>query len=486
LYLRNGAGMASPKVLVVDDEPDIRDTVRDILEEEGYAVILAADAAAAREARAREQPDVALLDIWMPGTDGISLLREWSEARALETCPVIMMSGHGTVETAVEATRLGAYDFIEKPISLAKLLLTIQRAREASRLRRENEGLRQHLALPLEPLGNSRAMTALRAQLDKLAQHDTWVLVQGEPGTGKEALARWLHEHGARRNGPFVAVAPASIPREHLVPALFGSESSDGTVQPGLIEQANGGTLFLDEVAELDSELQQRLASVLQRRALVRSGGRGPAELDLRVIAASAQPLDALVRAGRFREELYYLLNVVPITVPPLRERSEDVPELLRVYADFFANRDKLPYRHFPVAVQNRLRNYAWPGNVRELRNLVQRLLVLGSAPEVELAEVEAALGGGPGLAPVWVAGIDFDLPLRQAREQFERAYLLRQLQQVGGSVGKLAKAVGMERTHLYRKLRDLGVEVKSLGDKAEAESPQRPNESFRSSRLEP
>ena len=254
------------------------------------------------------------------------------------------------------------------------------------------------------------------------------------------------------------------------MPALFGSESADGGVQPGLIEQANGGTLFLDEVAELDAELQQRLASVLQRRALVRSGGRGPAELDLRVIAASAQNLESLVKAGRFREELYYLLNVVPIAVPPLRERSEDVPELLRLYADFFANRDKLPYRHFPVAVQNRLRNYAWPGNVRELRNLVQRLLVLGSAPEVELAEVEAALGVAAGMAaPAVVAGIDFDLPLREAREQFERAYLLRQLQQVGGSVGKLAKAVGMERTHLYRKLRDLGVDVKNVTEKGEA-----------------
>jgi len=451
-------------VLVVDDEPDIRNTVKEILQDEGYAVVVAAGADEARQARLRERPDVVLLDIWMPGTDGISLLREWAGAGALASSPVIMMSGHGTVETAVEATRLGAYDFIEKPISLAKLLLTIERAREASRLLRENEGLRARLALPLEPVGASKAMVALRAQLEKLAQYDTWVLIQGEPGTGKETLARWLHEHGVRSKGAFISVAPGSIPREHLVAALFGAETAD-TVQPGLLEQANGGTLFLDEVAELDAELQQRLFSVLQRRSLMRSGGRGPAELDLRVIAATAQNLEALVRAGKFREELYYLLNVVPLAVPPLRERGEDVPELLRVHADFFANRDKLAYRYFPVAVQNRLRTYAWPGNVRELRNLVQRLLVMGSTPEIETAEVEAALGAAPAaaMAPVDIGGINFDLPLREAREQFERAYLLRQLQQANGSVGKLAKAVGMERTHLYRKLRDLGVDVKNV-----------------------
>jgi two-component system, NtrC family, nitrogen regulation response regulator NtrX len=454
--------MASGLVLVVDDEPDIRNTVKEILEDEGYQVAVAEHAAAAREARAHMRPDVILLDIWMPDTDGISLLREWSGSGAL-TCPVIMMSGHGTVETAVEATRLGAYDFVEKPISLAKLLLTIERARDASRLKRENDGLRQQLALPLEPVGSSRMMTSLREQLERVAQHETSILISGEAGTGKESLARWIHERSGRRNGPFIAVAPGGIPREHLVTALFGAEEASG-VQPGLLEQANGGTLFLDEVAELEPELQQRLSSVLERRALVRSGGSVSIALDVRVIAATGQNLEALAKTGKFREELYYLLNVVPLAVPPLRKRSEDVPELLRLFGDFFANRDGLPYRHFPVAVQNRLRNHGWPGNVRELRNLVQRLLIMGSAQQVGLEEVESALGNAAVAIPVENGfGIDFNLPLREAREQFERTYLLRQLQDAGGSVGRLAKLVGMERTHLYRKLRDLGVDVKTV-----------------------
>ena len=459
--------MASGHVLVVDDEPDIRNLVKEILEDEGFRVSVAENAAAAREARRQQRPDVVLLDIWMPDTDGITLLREWAERGGLP-CPVIMMSGHGTVETAVEATRLGAYDFVEKPISLAKLLLVIERALETSRLKAENEGLKRQIPVPLEPIGTSKAMQILRAQLERLAGHDTWMLMTGEPGTGKESMARWLHAKSNRRERPFVTVAPGSIAREHAAQVLFGVEEG-GSVQYGLLEQANGGTLFLDEVAELEPELQLRLSASLERRSLIRCGAREAVPLDLRVIAASGQDLEGIVASGRFREELYYQLKVVPLVVPPLRERIEDLPELLRYYTDFFSNRDKLPYRNFPVAVQNRLRHYAWPGNLRELRNLVQRLLILGATPDVDLSEVEQALGAAPPAAartPTRGEGveIDFALPLREAREQFERTYLLRQLQEAGGSVGKLAKAVGMERTHLYRKLRDLGVDVKSGG----------------------
>ena len=457
--------MNNARVLVVDDEPDIRETVKDILEDEGYRVTVAESAAAAREARRLNRPDVVLLDVWMPDLDGISLLREWHESGVLDM-PVIMLSGHGTIETAVEATRLGAWDFVEKPISLAKLLLTVERALESGRLKRENEGLKRQLPAPSELVGGSAAMRALREQALRVASHDTWVLVTGQPGAGKETVARWLHEQGPRRVGPFIAVVPGSMPSEHANEVLFGVESG-GEIRRGLIEQANGGTLFLDEVADFDPEQQLRLASVLERRSLLRCGGHEQIPLDIRVIASTASDLEAEVAAGRFREELYYQLKVVPLHVPAIRERAEDIPEMLRYYADFFANRDQLRYREFPVAVQNRLRNHPWPGNLRELRNVVQRLLIMGTTSEVSLDELEPALGtiaadnaGIPGED----LKVDFSLPLRAAREQFERAYLLHQLGQTGGSVGKLAKIAGMERTHLYRKLRDLGVDPKTAG----------------------
>ncbi|MFN2309622.1 MAG: sigma-54-dependent transcriptional regulator [Gammaproteobacteria bacterium] len=449
--------MPAAYILVVDDEPDIRTLVKEILEEEGYEVGVAEDGAAARQARRDRRPDLILLDIWMPDVDGITLLREWSEGGALP-CPVIVMSGHGTVETAVEATRLGAYDFIEKPIALAKLLLTVERALEADQLARENRGLKRLETGVPEPVGRSEVMQRLREQARRIAQHSSWVLVTGEPGAGKKTFAHYLHAQSPRRRGPFVEVGVGSMSSQTSAAELFGSEV-DGRLIYGRFEQANGGTLYLDDIADMDEQTQARLLSVLETRSFLRVGGNAPVKIDARIIAATHRDLAQAVARGEFREDLYYHLNVVPLQVPPLAQHCEDVPDLLNYYTDFFVTREGLPYRHFSVGAQNRLRHHAWPGNVRELKNLVQRLLILAAGEEISAQEVDAALGVQAAAGAVGT--LPFDLPLREAREQFERAYLEHQLAEAGGSVGQLAKRVGMERTHLYRKLKSLGIEAK-------------------------
>jgi two-component system nitrogen regulation response regulator NtrX len=451
--------MTGRHILVVDDEPDIRNLVQEILQDEGYSVTTAEGGEAARKARRIRRPDLILLDIWMDDVDGITLLREWSDKGGL-TCPVVMMSGHGTVETAVEATRLGAYDFIEKPISLAKLLLTIERAFESERLQRENVDLREHAQPIIEPQGKSPVMTQLREQAQKLAQHNSWVLIRGEAGAGKSTFARYIHDQSTRREGPYIEIAVGSISEENSAAELFGTEDGE-TVHYGRLEQANGGTLCIGDIADMDLQTQARLLSVFQTRSFTRIGGRDDVEVDLRIIATTHSNLEDEVTAGRFRDDLFYHLNVVPLQIPPLREHADDVHELLDYYIDFMVTHERLAYRHFTVAAQNRLRNYEWPGNIRELKNLVQRLLILGSGEEIEVAEVEQAISTQPIASGNAMPALPHDLPLREAREKFEHDYLLYQLTEAGGSVGKLAKRVGMERTHLYRKLRALGIDHK-------------------------
>ncbi len=455
--------MSTAYILVVDDEPDIGVLVKDILVDEGYEVHVVHNGEQAREARLERRPDLLLLDIWLPDVDGISLLKEWQEGGGLP-CPVVMMSGHGTVESAVEATRLGAYDYLEKPLSMAKLLLTVERALQADRLTRENIGLRKHVMPHYEPIGKSAVMAELRSRLERIAQHDAPVLLIGEAGTGKETYARYMHQHSARKDGPFVSAGAASIARENSAVELFGSEE-EGRVYHGLLEQANGGVLFLDEVGDMDLETQGRLQSALETALFLRIGGSHQVRVDVRIIAATRRNLEEAVRAGDFRDDLYYLLNVVPVQLPSLREHSEDVPDLLTYFVDLFVNEEKLDYRHFTIAAQNFLRNYHWPGNVRELKNLVQRLLILGQGEEISTQEAASAVGSGaPGSGDV-VQGMvmPMELPLREAREQFERMYFLQKLRECEGSVGRVAKEVGMERTHVYRKLRALGIDPKEL-----------------------
>ena len=452
--------MSLARILVVDDEADIRDTLREILGEEGYAVEVAANAAEARQARARQEPDLVLLDIWMPDTDGITLLREWSEGHLLNF-PVVMLSGHGTVETAVEATRLGAVDFVEKPLSLAKLLRPVERALDSGRRRRQAQ---RSLIPPLvAPVGKSRLMQRLREQVQQVAAHDAPVLLVGEIGTGREAFARYLHSLGPRAAGPFVALSCAGLEEATALARLRGSEAGGG-VQAGAYDEAQGGTLLLAGIEDLPANVQRALVADLDAGAWTREGGTERIPLRLRVVA-TAQPGIESPSLERVRRDLVAQLAVVTLRVPPLRDYAEDVPDLLRHYSDRLVDEEGCGLRRFSVAAQNRLRNYPWPGNVRELRNLVQRLLIVGGPEEIGLEEIERELAVQQPADEPLVKQDLLALPLREAREQFERAYLLQQLMLCNGRVGQLAKRVGMERTHLYRKLRSLGVDFRQISD---------------------
>jgi DNA-binding NtrC family response regulator len=454
--------MSGPHILVVDDEADIRGLLKEILSEEGYEVDVAANAAQARASRARQIPDLVLLDIWMPDVDGISLLREWS-ASATDGCPVVMMSGHGTVETAVEATRLGAFDFVEKPLSLAKLLRTVERALDAGKRRRQSGKL---LVPPLMvPVGKSKLMQQLRAELQQIATNPSSVLLIGEPGSGREAFARYLHERGPRAESPFVTLIASSLRDSDVEGRLFGRESPDGSQQPGLLEDADEGTLFIHEIEDLPPTAQRLLVGVLESGRFTRLGGREPIDFRARVLSSAQPGIESRAGSDGFRRDLLAHLNMLIVRVPPLRDYAEDVPELLRHYVDRIVDTEGLPFRRFSVAAQNRLRNYPWPDNVRELKNLVHRLLIQGGSEEIRLEEIERELAVQAPPGEPLVKQDLLALPLREAREQFERAYLQQQLLLCNGKVGQLAKRVGMERTHLYRKLRSLGVDFRNISE---------------------
>ncbi|PPD44910.1 MAG: transcriptional regulator [Methylobacter sp.] len=449
----------TPRLLVVDDEPDIRRLVSEILEDEGYEVAMAEDAETARQLKLKTNPNLILLDIWMPDTDGITLLKEWVAEDSLN-CPVVMMSGHGSVEAAVEATRLGAYDFLEKPLSMAKLLLIVEKALESSYLQWENAGTSRPSAIDIEPVGKSASVARTKDQLKRLAQHDARLLLVGEAGVGKELYARYLHNHSSHRDGPFIDVAVGSISPENSAVEFFGKECG-GKIYPGLLERAHKGTLFLGEIAGMDKETQLRLLSALESRSFLRVGGSEAVRVEVRVVASTRISLDEEVKSGRFRQDLYYLLNEVTMEIPPLRAHSEDVPALLSFYVDYFVSQDKLGFRRFSMAAQNFLRNYCWRGNVRELKNLVQRLMILGVGEDIELEEVKSALGSVMGDMAMAPSVPDFfNLPLKEARDHFEKAYLEYHFERTGGSVAKLSAAVGMERTHLYRKLHSLNIKL--------------------------
>ena len=444
--------MSNARILIVDDESNIRELLEEILSEEGYEVATAEDGERARGAYSAQSFDLVLLDIWMPDVDGITLLREWADAG--ELVPVVMMSGHGTVDTAVEATRLGAIDYLEKPVSLAKLLRTVNKALA----HRQAPGGRRRSLLPpmVAPVGKSETMRALREQVTKIAHHDVHTLITGEPGSGREAFARYLASLSSRAPEPFIEVTGGSLDAADGRRRLLGEPGA-----PGAIEQAQGGTLFINDLGDVSADAQQLLLGIIEEGRFRPAGAAADRTLDVRFISSAPPGFDQ--DAQDFRRALLSHLSVVVVRVPPLREYSEDVPELLRYYVDMLVDAENLPFRRFSVAAQNRLRNYPWPGNLGELRNMVGRLLMLGSDEEISLEEVEAELSTEARETELLVQQDLLAMPLREAREQFERAYLQQQLMLCGGKVGQLAKRVGMERTHLYRKLRSLGVDFRQV-----------------------
>lgn len=447
-----------PHILVVDDEPDIRHLLQEILEDEGFDVEVAENGETARQAYSKHQPNLILLDIWMPDVDGITLLKEWSEDGNLPI-PVIMMSGHGTVETAVEATRLGAFDFIEKPLSLAKLLLTVEQALESDKTLREPIGQSQQGLIVSEPIGRSPVMQHLREQIKRIAEHDSWVLLNGEAGSGVKVAAHFLHKNSPHHDKSFIEVNLSSLSYKKNHEEFLGSQAIKG-----LLDKAQGGTLFLRNIDEADEATQNFLLALLQTGSFQHIDDPSTIAFKARIICSTHKNIEKLVEENKFRKDLFYLINVVPLHIPALREHREDIPDLLNFYTNIMVDQDKLPYRHFSLAAQNRLRNYTWLGNIRELTNLVQRLLITAAGNEISLEEVESAIEQKEKIsAPKEGISIAYDLPLREAREHFERDYLIHQLIKMGGSVGKVAKLIGMERTHLYRKLRALEIDPKTI-----------------------
>lgn len=451
-----------PHILVVDDEPDIRHLLQEILKDEGYDVAVAENGETARLAYRQHQPNLILLDIWMPDVDGITLLKEWTEDGNL-SIPVIMMSGHGTVETAVEATRLGAFDFIEKPLSLAKLLLTVEQALNSDKILSEPTVLTPQGLIVTEPVGRSAIMQRLREQIKRIAEHDSWVLLNGEAGSGITVAANYLHNNSRYHDKNFTEVNLSSLSYEKNPEEFVGRKSSD-KITTGLLDKAQGGTLFLRNIDEADEATQNFLLSLLQSNSYQVIDDSSSHAFKARIICSTHKNLEKLVENNKFRKDLFYLINVVPLHIPALREHHEDIPDLLNFYTNILVEQENLPYRHFSLAAQNRLRNHSWPGNIRELTNLVQHLLITVTSNEINLEDVESAVDKKVKITtPSEGIPIAYDLPLREARERFERDYLIHQLLKTDGSVGKVAKLIGMERTHLYRKLRALDIDPKTL-----------------------
>ena len=446
-------------ILIVDDERDIRELISDILEDEGFATRLAGGSDEAMAAINAEPPALMILDIWLKDSrmDGIDILK--AVKRDNPDVPVVIISGHGNIEIAVAAIKQGAYDFIEKPFNIDQLLVVIRRAMETSRLRSENHSLKRKDVASTEMLGQSAAFRALVGQLEKVTKSNGRVMLTGPAGCGKEVAARYIHANSNRSAAPFVTVNCAGVEPDRMEEVLFGRETADRGVEPGLLEQAHGGVIYFDEVADMPIGTQSKILRVLVDQQFTRVGGNDKVRVDLRVISSTNKNLQAAIEAETFREELFHRLNVVPIAVPSLEERREDIPVLAEHFIAEFNAAQGLPQRALSEDAVALMQTMVWPGNVRQLKNLVERVLILGDGTgPIEARELPGEEDRSEDDGRVVLSSALAMLPLREAREAFEREYLLTQINRFGGNISRTANFVGMERSALHRKLKSLGV----------------------------
>ena len=453
-------------ILIVDDEESIRTSLGGILEDEGYRTLFAMDGVEALETANREAPDLVLLDIWMPRMDGMETLRKLKELDPRLT--VIMMSGHGTIETAVRSTKLGAYDFIEKPLSLEKVIITVHNALGVNLLREENASLRGIAQKDNEMIGISQAMRKLVEQIRIVAPTNASVLISGENGTGKELVARSIHNYGQRREKRFVEVNCAAIPEELIESELFGHEKGafTGAVaqKKGKFDLADGGTIFLDEIGDMSLKTQAKVLRILQERKFERVGGTRTVEVDVRVIAATNKLLDNEIRAGNFREDLFYRLNVVPFKVPPLRERKDDIPLLVEHFLDLFSRREGRERKVIVPEVMALMKNYDWPGNVRELKNLIERLVIMTPGGTITLNHLPDYITAGETTREIVMGkmgSMQEFASLREAREEFEKEFIIQKLEENDWNITKTAEAIELERSNLHRKIKSYRIDLK-------------------------
>jgi len=451
-------------ILIVDDEKSIRQSLEGILTDEGYEVQTAASAEEALRMMEEEAPQLALLDIWLPGMDGIEALKiikaEYPQTR------VVMMSGHGTIETAVKATKLGAFDFIEKPLSLEKVILVINHAVDMMRLEEENVLLRQKLTQDFELTGRSPAITELKEMISIVAPTNAWILIMGENGTGKELVARSIHRKSRRSHKPFVEVNCAAIPEELIESELFGHEKGSFTgatsKKRGKFDLANEGTIFLDEVADMSQKAQAKILRILQEKTFERVGGNRLISTDVRVLAATNKDLEREMEEGRFRQDLYYRLNVIPLHVPPLRERREDIPLLVARFIRDFSLKEGEAEKAVSEEALTALMRHDWPGNVRELKNIIERLVIMTPGKVIggtDIPLLQKAENGHPPEAAFPPGEAD---SLREARQDFEKQFILKKLKEFEGNISRTAEAIGLERSNLHRKIKSFGLEAKS------------------------